>query len=163
MVYNTKTKQEEPQAIAYAARRFSTAERRWCLAERESYSIKMAWEKFAGLLAGQHVIVETDHKNHLYMYSASSMKVQRWRMWLQQYDYEIRHLPRKLNEPVDTLSRLFDSLHINNLFVDAPTTEQATKERQQVIIAPSTVLRGVESVASVPLGDDGNCDEWDNE
>jgi hypothetical protein len=123
----------------------------------------MAWEKFAGLLAGLHVIVETDHKNHLYMYSASSMKVQSWRMWLQQYDYEIRHLPGKLNEPVDFLSRLFDSLNINNLFIDAPTTEQATKERQQGIIAPSTVLRGVESVASVPLCDDGNCDEWDNE
>jgi hypothetical protein len=120
MVFNVQTKQEEPQAIAYAARRFSPAERRWCLAERECYSIKMAWEKFAGLLAGQHVIVETDHKNHLYMYSASSMKVQRWRMWLQQYDYEIRHLPGKLNEPVDSLSRLFDSLHINNLFIDAP-------------------------------------------
>ena len=40
MVFNVQTKQEEPQAIAYATRRFSPAERRWCLAERESYSIK---------------------------------------------------------------------------------------------------------------------------
>jgi hypothetical protein len=163
MVFNVQTKQEEPQAIAYAARRFSPAERRWCLAERESYSIKMAWEKFAGLLAGLHVVVETDHKNHLYMYSASSMKVQRWRMWLQQFDYEIRHLPGKLNEPVDSLSRLFDSLHINNLFIDAPTTEQAKKERQQGIIAPATVLRGVEADPSAPQCDDGDCEEWDGE
>ncbi len=35
----------------------------------------MAWDKFAGLLAGLHVIVETNHKNHLYMYSASIMNV----------------------------------------------------------------------------------------
>ena len=139
---NTQTHQEEPKEIAYAARRFSPEERRWCLAERESYSIKMAWEKFSGLLAGLHVIVETDHKNHLYMHSASSMKVQRWRMCLQQFDYEIRHLPGKDNEPADFLSRLFESLHTSNLMIDAPTTEQARKERQEGIIAPSSMLRG---------------------
>lgn len=156
MVLNAQTHQEEPKAIAYAARRFSPAERRWCLAERESYSIKMAWEKFSGLLAGLHVIVETDHKNHLYMHSASSMKVQRWRMWLQQFDYEIRHLPGKDNEPADSLSRLFESLHISNLMTDAPTTEQARKERQEGIIAPSTKLGGISLATKFLTCDDGD-------
>ena len=159
MVYNEATHQEEPRAIAYSARRFSAAERRWCLAERESYSIKMAWERFNGMLAGLQVVVETDHKNHLYMYSASSMKVQRWRMWLQQFDYEIRHLPGKLNEPVDSLSRLFESLHVSNLMVDAPTVEQARLERQQGIIAPSTLLAGLTKEGTAPSCDDGDCME----
>jgi hypothetical protein len=157
MVFNEATHQEEPRAIANSARRFSAAERRWCLAERESYSIKMAWERFNGMLAGLQVVVETDHKNHLYMYSASSMKVQRWRMWLQQFDYEIRHLPGKLNEPVDSLSRLFESLHINNLLIDAPTTEQARLERQQGIISPSTLLQGSTKENTAPPCDDGDC------
>lgn len=156
MVFNNCTKQEEPQAIAYTARRFSAAERRWCLSERESSSIMLAWQKFAGMLAGLKVIVETDHKNHLYMYSSKSMKVQRWRMWLQQYDYEVRHLPGKLNEPVDSLSRLFESLHLNNLFIDAPTTKQANLERRQGIIAPSTVLVGASGPAV-------GCDEGDRD
>ncbi|TEB19519.1 hypothetical protein C9890_0201 [Perkinsus sp. BL_2016] len=159
MVYNEATHQEEPRAIAYSARRFSAAERRWCLAERESYSIKMAWERFNGMLAGLQVVVETDHKNHLYMYSASSMKVQRWRMWLQQFDYEIRHLPGKLNEPVDSLSRLFESLHVSNLMIDAPTVEQARLERQQGIIAPSTLLAGLTKEGTAPPCDDGDCME----
>ena len=163
MVFNIRTKQEEPQAIAYTARRFSPAERRWCLSERESSSIMLAWQKFAGMLAGLKVVVETDHKNHLYMYSSKSMKVQRWRMWLQQYDYEVRHLPGKLNEPVDSLSRLFESLHLNNLFIDAPTTEQANLERQQGIIAPSTVLVGASGPAvGCDEGDSGDENEGDS-
>ncbi len=133
---------ELPCAIAYSARRFSPTERRWALQERESYSMKLPFEKFGNMLAGLRVIIETDHKNHLFMWSSKSMKVQRWRMWMQQYDYEVRHLSGKLNAEADSMSRIFEHLHLGNLFVTAPTSEQADRERREGIIAPSTRLQG---------------------
>lgn len=133
---------ELPCAIAYSARRFSPAERRWALQERESYSMKLPFEKFGNMLAGLRVIIETDHKNHLFMWSSKSMKVQRWRMWMQQYNYEVRHLSGKLNCEADSMSRIFEHLHLGNLFATAPTSEQADCERRTGVIATSTRLQG---------------------
>jgi hypothetical protein len=133
---------EIPCAIAYSARRFSPTERRWALQERESYSMKLPFEKFGNMLAGLQVVIETDHKNHLFMHNSKSMKVQRWRMWMQQYTYEVRHLSGKLNAEADAMSRIFENLHLSNLFATAPTSEQADLERKSGIIAPSTRLAG---------------------
>ena len=155
---------EVPQAIAYASRRFSPTEARWPLCEREGYATKFCWERFHQLLAGVPTVIETDHKNHLYLHNAVSMKLQRWRLYLQQFDYEIRHLEGIKNETADGMSRVFEdisSLHISNLMRTAPTSEQARLERQQGIIAPSTFMLGppakadsTTAAAVIQCGDD---------
>ncbi len=61
---------------------------------------------------------------------------------MQQYDYEVRHLSGKLNAEADSMSRIFEHLHLSNLFATAPTTEQANLERTAGIIASSTRLCG---------------------
>ena len=152
---------ELPCAIAYSARRFSPTERRWALQERESYSMKLPFEKFGNMLAGLRVIIETDHKNHLFMWSSKSMKVQRWRMWMQQYNYEVRHLSGKLNCEADSMSRIFEHLHLGNLFATAPTSEQADRERRTGVIAPSTRLHGT---SDTEFGEGfEHCDEGEEE
>ena len=136
---------ELPQAIAYASRRFSATEARWPLCEREGYASKFVFERFHQLMQGLSIVIETDHKNHLFMHNAVSMKVQRWRLYMQQFNYEIRHLAGVQNETADGMSRVFEdlsSLHITNLMRTAPTCEEARLERQQGIIAPSTFLLG---------------------
>ena len=148
MVKTEGSERELPRAIAYASRRFSPAERRWALCEREGYSTKFVWEKFQSLLQGLPVVIETDHRNHLYLHSASSMKLQRWRMYLQQFTYEVRHVDGNRNCTADGMSRIFEqlsSLHIANLMATAPTDEQARRERQEGIIAPSTKVVGAGS------------------
>ena len=145
MVMEAGADRELPRAIAYASRRFSPAERRWALCEREGYSQKFVWEKFQSLLQGLPVVIETDHRNHLYLHSAQSLKLQRWRMYLQQFSYEIRHVDGNRNCTADGMSRIFEdlsSLHIANLMATAPTDEQARRERQEGIIAPSTRVIG---------------------
>lgn len=161
MVREEGATSEVPKAIAYASRRFSPAERRWALAEREGYSTKFVWEKFQSMLQGIPVVIETDHRNHLYLHSASSLKLQRWRMYLQQFQYEIRHVDGNRNSTADGMSRIFEdlsTLHIANLMATAPTDEQARKERQEGIIAPSTRIGGVVDLKPLPgveLCDDG--------
>jgi hypothetical protein len=160
MVKDKESEKELPKAIAYASRRFSPAERRWALCEREGYSTKFVWEKFQSLLQGLPVVIETDHRNHLYLHSAQSMKLQRWRMYLQQFTYEIRHVDGNRNCTADGMSRIFEhlsSLHIANLMATAPTDEQAKRERQEGIIAPSTTVVGGGSVQGLPEA--YHCDE----
>lgn len=61
---------------------------------------------------------------------------------MQQYDYEVRHLAGKLNTEADSMSRIFEHLHLSNLFATAPSSEQADLERRSGVIASSTRLCG---------------------
>jgi hypothetical protein len=66
-------------------------------------------------------------------------------MYLQQFSYEIRHVDGVRNSTADGMSRIFEdlsSLHMANLMATAPTDEQARRERQEGIIAPSTRVVG---------------------
>jgi hypothetical protein len=109
---------EKPKAIAYASRRFSAAERKWSTAEAEAFAIKWGMQTFLPLIQGLPVIVESDHANHRYLYAnQTSAKIQRWRMYLEQFEYEIRHIAGAKQEVSDGLSRL----HLRNLTLTAPT------------------------------------------
>jgi hypothetical protein len=154
-----------PRAVAYASRRFSGAERKWSTAEGEAFAIKWAMQVFQPLIQGLPVIVESDHANHRFMYSSqTSAKIQRWRMFLEQFEYEIRHIAGKNQEVSDGLSRL----HLKNLTLTAPTNEQAALERQRGVICSSTFLAGLErnskpSDESQDLEEEGEIHEGDGE
>jgi transposase InsO family protein len=135
---------ERPRAIAYTSRRFSPAEMRWSTAEGEAFAIKHAFCRFQSLIQGLPVIVESDHANHRFLYNAkTSAKIQRWRMFLEQFDYEVRHLPGKKNEISDGLSRL----HMRNLMLTAPTNKEAEVERTKGIITSGTYVEGVPEIS----------------
>lgn len=132
---------EKPRAIAYASRRFSSAERKWSTAESEAFGIKWGMQTFLPLIQGLPVIVESDHANHRFLYSnQTSAKIQRWRMYLEQFEYEIRHIAGAKQEVADGLSRL----HLRNLTLSAPTDAEAAIERTKGVISSSTYLAGVE-------------------
>jgi hypothetical protein len=143
---------ERPRAIAYTSRRFSPAEMKWTTAEHESFAIKNALCRFQSLIQGLPVIIESDHANHRFMHNAkTSAKIQRWRMYLEQFSYEIRHISGIRNEISDGLSRL----HLRNLIATAPTNEEAQTERKLGIIASGTHLAGAPVVTEQPW----TCDE----
>jgi hypothetical protein len=89
-------------------------------------------------------------------------------MYLEQFTYEVRHVDGVRNATADGMSRIFEdlsSLHIANLMATAPTDEQARREREQGIIAPSTrvccqhqleLSSGVRQVDEIPEGPDGS-------
>jgi len=146
---------ERPRAIAYTSRRFSPAEMKWSTAEHEAFAIKNAFCRFQNLIQGLPVIVESDHANHRFIYNAkTSAKIQRWRMFLEQFTYEIRHISGIKNEISDGLSRL----HMRNLIMTAPTNAEAAAERATGVITPSTHVAGA-PVSEQPLTSDDPDDE----
>ncbi|GKT26748.1 hypothetical protein ADUPG1_013469, partial [Aduncisulcus paluster] len=49
--------------------------------------------------------LQTDHRNLLYMEKSESPKIVRWRLLMQEFDYELSHIPGRDNVPADFMSR----------------------------------------------------------
>jgi hypothetical protein len=74
--------------------------------DRTAFGVYFCVIKLEHLLLGRKFVIETDHANLLYMNIAKAPKVVRWRLRLQEFDFEIRHIAGKLNIVADGLSRL---------------------------------------------------------
>jgi transposase InsO family protein len=116
--------EQVPQAIMYASRRFSDRERRWEISVRELYAVKYALEKFKPYLLGYHdVVIHTDHLNLVTgLYSHSSPKIERWRMYIESCrPFRIQHVRGNdaTQEVADGLSRL----HVANLALEKTPDE----------------------------------------
>ncbi len=91
--------------IMYLSKTFTEAATRWNTTEQEAYGIWYALTKWAHLILGHHIIVETDHRNLVFMEKSKVKKVMRMNMDLQQFDYTVVHIPGKANHLADYLSR----------------------------------------------------------
>ena len=103
------------QPISYTSHAFSDRERRWSTIEQEAYGIYFAVRSFSVYLHGHHFTVETDHANLVYLRKAQASKLIRWRLLLQEFSFQIKHIPGRTNTVADALSRCC-----------ATTTEQDT-------------------------------------
>ena len=95
--------------IYYASRKLSKVERRYSQFEREALAVRWACQKFYLYLYGIEFEIQTDHKPLVSVLGPKSKppsaRIQRWLLYLQQFRYEIRHIPGRLNS-ADALSRL---------------------------------------------------------
>jgi len=92
--------------IAWVSKKFTAVERRWNTVEAEAFAIVWSLQKLRQFVQGCPISIETDSKNVRYINSASaSNKVTRWRMILDEHEYNITHIPGKSNS-VDAVSRL---------------------------------------------------------
>ena len=98
----------EPVVLEFGSKKLTTAERKWDTREREAYAIKWSLEKFRDYVKASSVLVVTDHESLRWMNSANSGKVQRWALYIQQFDVEIVHIEGRYNMIADWLSRSVD-------------------------------------------------------
>ena len=105
------------QPIAFAAKRFSEPATKWDAYKREAYAIFHAVSAFAWYLRGKQFLVETDHRNLQWIETSDAPIVVRWRVLMQGFDFQIKHIPGKENCVADWLSRMYP--------VDALTEAQA--------------------------------------
>lgn len=94
---------EEP--ITFVSRAFTDREQRWATIEQECFAIYFAIHSLTTYLLGRKFVVECDHRNLAYLKTAQAPKLIRWRLFLQEFDFVIRHIPGKTNIVADTLSR----------------------------------------------------------
>jgi hypothetical protein len=125
---NALTGRDELAAIAYKSRRFSDRERRWVIGEREAFGCRYGLESFREyILQHPDVTLYCDHHNMLNMWSCSSAKIARWRLYMQQYEpFKIVHVEGRANICADALSRL----HLYNLM--EPKTDNLNDEEARM-------------------------------
>ena len=100
----------EWRPVAYASRSLSPTEQRYAQVEKEALGLTWACERFRDFLLGKHFCLETDHKPLLSLLGAQALdllppRIQRFRMRLMRYSYDIVHVPGKSLWTADTLSR----------------------------------------------------------
>ena len=103
MMFQIQDDIEKP--VAYLSKTFNSTERRWSTIEQETYAVYWAITSWESYLLGQHFEVQTDHKNILWLYKSGVPKILRWRLRLQEYDFDVKHLAGSKNVVADGLSR----------------------------------------------------------
>lgn len=94
--------------IAYASRTLNTHEINYSTTEKELLGIVWAVKYFRPYLYGKKFKIKTDHRPLTWLMSLKdpNSKLMRWRIKLDEYDYEIEYKKGTLNSNADALSRI---------------------------------------------------------
>ena len=97
--------QERP--IAYASRTLNSAERNYSTTEKELLAIVWGVKHFRPYLYGKKFIILTDHQPLKWLFNLKdpNSRLMRWRIALEEYEYEILYKKGSLNCNADALSR----------------------------------------------------------
>jgi len=98
------------KTVAFISRVMSPAELNYDIYDKELLAIIFALEEWRCYLmdAREKFEIWTDHKNLTYFRSPQRLNARqaRWYLTLQEYDFELKHIPGKQNNKADILSRL---------------------------------------------------------
>lgn len=98
---------DEKRVVAYASRLLMDRERRYSVSEREALGIVFALKKWRVYLLHRSFTIYTDHRSLSYLNTCRllSSRIGRWALALQEYDFQVIHVPGKHNIVADILSR----------------------------------------------------------
>ena len=102
-----ETPESEPvyQVILFASQKFSDQAKRWATIEQEAYAVFWAVKTCEFYLRFKYFVLETDHANLQWMEASLVSKIIRWRIYLQGFNFMLRHIAGKKNGVADWLSR----------------------------------------------------------
>ena len=97
------------EVIAFVSKKFSGAAQRWDIPKKEAYAIYFSVKELAYYLEVKEFVIETDHANLQWIEKAEAAIIVRWRLYLQNFSFKIKHIPGKANIFADMLSRMYMS------------------------------------------------------
>ena len=99
--------EEDLRPIAYASKSTTVAEKKYSATHLEARAVIFALDAFRTYLLGEKVVIFTDHRPLLSLFTKElpCTKLYRWLLILQQYNIELRYKPGSDNVIADALSR----------------------------------------------------------
>ncbi len=147
------------EPIEFISRKFITAEQNWHASEKELVAIVWALKKWIRYLLPMEFTVFTDHKNLEVLFNKNSKKygkLQRWIIFLQQFDFIAKYIPGKDNYIADYLSRDVEKVILLNNQVITISKEQLENEIPQILTTRNnnyikTKIKWKEDTLLIPL------------
>lgn len=129
--------------ISYASRAFTPGERNKSTPLQELTAIHWALQFFRPYVYGIRFLVKSDHRSLVYLFTMKnpSSKLNRMRLELEEYDFEIEYIKGKNNVGADALSRInFDDIkqlaqkvaYIRRMTTRTETRKQNEKNEQNL-------------------------------
>ncbi|XP_041989092.1 uncharacterized protein LOC121740463 [Aricia agestis] len=113
---------QDGRPVAFFSRSLNDSERRHSSVEKEACAIVESLRKWRHYLTGRHFRLITDQRSVSFMFNQShkskikNEKIERWRLELSNYKYDIVYRPGRENVIADTLSRVCSSVTTNKLY-----------------------------------------------
>lgn len=137
----------EHNSLSFLSGEFSGASSNWTTYEKEAFAIFSTFSKLDFMLLDEHPIhVFTDHRNLLFVFSPTSFepavgrhvisKVQRWAIFLSQFNYVIEHIDGERNVFADILTRWARGYRNNSVY----TSQVNSLVLEQLIPAASEII-----------------------
>jgi transposase InsO family protein len=117
------------RVIAYASRKLSKAERRYCVTRKELLAVYAFVKHFRHYIFGRPFQIRTDHKALLWMLNWKKPNTSQYCLWkaeLEMYDMEVTYRPGNIHTNADALSRL-PNCHQCELKHENPVTRRYVK------------------------------------
>jgi len=105
---NPDTKIHEP--IACVSHKFSAAAQKWSGIDQEAFGNYWPILQLQKYLLGKSFILYTDHFNLLYIEKSIVPRIQRMKVYMQQFHFLIAHIKGKLNVVSDYWSRIYSQI-----------------------------------------------------
>ncbi|KAL4082949.1 hypothetical protein QTP88_029447 [Uroleucon formosanum] len=129
--------------IAYASRTLNKAETNYNTTEKELLAILWAVKQFRHYVYGCKFNIVTDHKPLSWLFGVKDpgARLTRWRLQLEEYDYNIIYKPGTQNTNADALSRIAKIDKLSNVNdYRTKTYEQFEEDIQKTLITNSNVI-----------------------
>jgi hypothetical protein len=91
--------------LAFLSKTLNKVQQRWSTIEKECYAIWFALRQWEFLLRDTFFIIRTDHRNLKYL-NTNTPKVVRWKLSVQEYNFQVEDIKGPTNVAADALSRL---------------------------------------------------------
>ena len=125
--------------IVFIQKQFNDTQTKWKTIEQEAYAIYYCITHLEHFLLGHRFTVETDHRVLQYIKNSEVKKLVGWSLELQQFTFDIKHIPGKTNIIPDTLSRCFAILE--------PISEYTTDDAPEKIEKFHNALVGHQGIS----------------
>lgn len=129
--------------IAFASRTLNKSEENYSAIEKELLAIVWACKYFRPYLYGRKFTLYTDHKplTHGLNLKDTNSRLIHWRLYLEEFDFEIQYRPGRQNVVADGLSRVRETEMNVNDASDAPSssdTEDDSSENDETVHSADT-------------------------